>query len=71
MHALLYLDTLDLVPFDSKLEYDLARSVANKVTRPYVTLRKKERKGRMIWHPQDLHYFDPKAKFCPITHSMN
>lgn len=64
MNALLYLDTLDLVTFESDLEYKLARSVANKIARPYLALGKRDRKGRKIWTAFDTHYFDP------VSHSQ-
>jgi len=71
MNALLYLDTLDIVTFDSDLEYKLARSVANQMTRPYLALGKRDRKGRKIWCPFDTHYFDPTLRHKQVAHSLS
>lgn len=65
--ALLYLDTLDLVEFTDKGSYDIARQVANHQLRPYLTLGKRDRHGRLIWNTRDLHYFDPPKKTCFTT----
>lgn len=71
MNAILYLDNLDMVTFDSELEYKLARSLANKLTRPYLALGRRNRQGRKVWCVFDTHYFDPTLKRKLVAHSLS
>jgi hypothetical protein len=67
-HAIIYLDTLDLVTFDCLLVYSKARHVANHSLRPYLSLKLRDRDGRKVWCTSDVHYFDPVRASMPIAH---